>query len=299
MTEAMNNDAFDSLLRDRTEITGSGVRAPTLHSYPNLVPCLGFPAPMCDFPLQGAATQSNTAVPTQASDGIPLASHFLPPLHPSPQPISFNLQVPTTKALESTQRLELQHVYHPNQHLVQLLQSRLAHSQQQREQLQLQLEWHSQQIQHLQWQLVHSHQQYHIHYPQQVDTSRASPSFQQQQLVSQLVVLMDNSIQPSMQSSPVHYPSTPQIFVPSTINCNINQAERQDRDQTSNKTVASRPSRRLTHEQSRDIISRLEGEDPESFQTIAKAMGCSKSTVWRQRQKYLRQTKQIQKEDSQ
>ncbi|KAK3821833.1 MAG: hypothetical protein J3Q66DRAFT_427723 [Benniella sp.] len=303
-TEAMNNDALDSLLRDRTEITGSGVSAPTLHSQPNLVLCLGFPAPACDFPLQGAATQSNTAVPTQASDGIPFESHptlslfnFLTPQHPSPQSIFLNLQVPTTEALEPTQRLELQHVYHPNQQLVQILQLRLAQSQHQREQLQLQLEWQDQQIQHLQSQLVHSHQQHHTQHPQQVDTSRASSSFQQQRLLSQLVVLMDNGIQPSTQPSLVHHPPTPQTFLPSTINCTVDQTGRQDRVQTGSKTEARRTSRRLTHEQSRAIISRLEGEDPESFQTIAKALGCSKSTVWRQRQKYLRQIKQIQKED--
>ncbi|KAK3821834.1 MAG: hypothetical protein J3Q66DRAFT_427729 [Benniella sp.] len=304
-TEAMN-DAIGSLPQDRTEITGSGMSAPTLHSQPNLVLCLGFPAPVCDFSLQGAATQSNTAVPTQASDGIPLESHptlplfnSIPPLHPSLQSISLNLQAPTMEAPESAQRLEMQHIPHQKQHLFQTLQLRLAHRQHQKEQLQLQLEWQDQQIQHLQWQLVQYHHQHHTQHPQQLDTSRASSSFQQQQLLSQLVILMDNGIQPSTQPSLVHYPPAPQTFLPPTINCSVDQTERQDQVQTGSKTEARRTSRRLTHEQSRDIISRLEGEDPESFQTIAKALGCSKSTVWRQRQKYLRQTKPIQKEDSQ
>jgi len=75
-------------------------------------------------------------------------------------------------------------------------------------------------------------------------------------------------------------------------------AEHQDRVEVSSRAEGKRHQKRLTDEQSRDIISRLEGEDPESYQTIANDIGCSKSTVWRQRQKFLRQTKLIQKEDS-
>jgi DNA invertase Pin-like site-specific DNA recombinase len=86
---------------------------------------------------------------------------------------------------------------------------------------------------------------------------------------------------------------------PATGDCNTQENERQDRVVTSSKTEGKRPQKRLTNEQSRDIITRCEGEDPESFQAIAKAMGCSKSTVWRHKQKHLRQTKPMQKEDSQ
>ncbi|KAK3821845.1 MAG: hypothetical protein J3Q66DRAFT_438586 [Benniella sp.] len=101
------------------------------------------------------------------------------------------------------------------------------------------------------------------------------------------------------QSQPPHVPLVTQNSSPATTDCDTQEKERQDRGVACNKTEGRRPLKRLTYEQSRDIITRREGEDPESFQTIAKAMGCSKSTVWRHKQKHLRQTKPMQKEDSQ
>lgn len=134
----------------------------------------------------------------------------LPPLHPSPQFLSLQQELPTMEALQPTQQLGLQHAYHQNHryHLVQVLQLQLAHSQQQREQLKLKLVRQEEQIQRLQRQLMHHQQQHtqHIQHPQQL----VSPPFRQQ-LVSQQPILMDSGLQPSMQPSPDLRPSYSQL----------------------------------------------------------------------------------------
>ncbi|KAF9362806.1 hypothetical protein BGX34_005463, partial [Mortierella sp. NVP85] len=166
--------------------------------------------------------------------------------------------------------------------------------------LQLQLERKDRQIQRLQRQLVqHQHQQQYTRHPQQLVDPQAAPFFQQQQLLFQQLVLTDNDPPSLTQPSHVHYPSTSQDPVSVTVNCNTQEPECQVRVETSGKPEAKRPQKRLTDEQSRDIISRREGEDPASYRMIANDIGCSKSTAWRQRQKYLRQTKLLQLKDSQ
>ncbi|KAK3821837.1 MAG: hypothetical protein J3Q66DRAFT_367506 [Benniella sp.] len=100
------------------------------------------------------------------------------------------------------------------------------------------------------------------------------------------------------QSWRLHVPLASQGLVPATTDCNRMEKERQDRVVACSKTEGRRPQKRLTCEQSRDIVSRREGEAPESFQTIAKAMGCSKSTAWRHNRKHRAQTKPRRKEDS-
>ncbi|KAK3821726.1 MAG: hypothetical protein J3Q66DRAFT_427350, partial [Benniella sp.] len=101
------------------------------------------------------------------------------------------------------------------------------------------------------------------------------------------------------QSCQPHDPSASQRLAPVVIDCDVMETEHPDRVENCSKPERKRPQRRLTDEESQDIISRREGDAPESFQRIANAFGCSKSTVWRKRQKYLRQAKLSQKEDSQ
>jgi DNA invertase Pin-like site-specific DNA recombinase len=76
-----------------------------------------------------------------------------------------------------------------------------------------------------------------------------------------------------------------------TIDGNKIETERPDRVVTRNGYDGKKYQKRLTDEQLRDIISRRGGDVPESYQTIAKDIGCSKSTAWRQAKKYERQTK--------
>jgi hypothetical protein len=156
----------------------------------------------------------------------------------------------------------------------------------------LQLERKDRQIQHLQRQLVHhQHQQQYTQHPQQLVDPQAAPFFQQQQLLFQQLFLMDNDPPSLTPPSHVHYPPVSQDPVSETVNCNTQEPGRQVRVETSGKPEAKRSQKRLTNEQSRDIILRREGEDPVSYRMIANAIGCSKSTAWRQRRKYLRQTK--------
>ncbi|KAK3821758.1 MAG: hypothetical protein J3Q66DRAFT_367431 [Benniella sp.] len=91
-----------------------------------------------------------------------------------------------------------------------------------------------------------------------------------------------------------HTPLASQSSVPATIDCNGVETERPDRVENRSK---SKYQRRLTDEQSRDIISLRERQVPLSYQTIADDIGCSKSTAWRRTKKYERQTKLIQKYD--
>ncbi|KAK3821835.1 MAG: hypothetical protein J3Q66DRAFT_386551 [Benniella sp.] len=308
----MNNDAFGPLLRERNRIVASGVDVSTPRSHLDLISCLGSSVPVYDLPLQGTEIPSNAAVLAQAFNARHTLEHqpTLPhinsplPLHPPPNFLSLHSQVLTLEAPQPMQLQGLQPVYHQNHwvHLVQTLQMQLAQSQQQKEQLQSQLEWQDrqiQQIQHLQWQLMHHHQQQPTDHPQQQpNDAQASPPSQPQQLLSQQFSMVENDPQLLMLPSLVHYSVTQQEFVPAAVNCITNEAEHQDRVEVSSRTEGKRHPKRLTDEQSRDIISRLEGEDPESYQTIANDIGCSKSTVWRQRQKHLRQTKLVQKEDS-
>jgi len=100
-----------------------------------------------------------------------------------------------------------------------------------------------------------------------------------------------------MQPWLVNGPPTPHDVVLVTTACHNQEADRQDRADASHRTEAKRPQWRLTHEQSRDIVSRREGDEPASFQTIANAMGVSKSTVWRHSRKHMDQSKPKQKED--
>jgi hypothetical protein len=79
-------------------------------------------------------------------------------------------------------------------------------------------------------------------------------------------------------------------MVPATIDWNKMETELQDRVETS-KVEGKRPQKRFTDEQWRKVMSLLTGEDPPSYQTIAKMLGCSKSTVCRNLQKYLGQAK--------
>jgi len=77
------------------------------------------------------------------------------------------------------------------------------------------------------------------------------------------------------------------------------ETEHPDQVETRSKPERKRLQKRLTDEESQDIISRREGDAPESFQKIANAIGCSKSTAWRKRKKHLLQTELSQREDSQ
>ncbi|KAK3821736.1 MAG: hypothetical protein J3Q66DRAFT_438524 [Benniella sp.] len=101
------------------------------------------------------------------------------------------------------------------------------------------------------------------------------------------------------QSCQPHVPSASERLTPVVIDCNKMETGRPDQVETSSKPERKRLQRRLTDEESQDIISRREGNAPESFQRIANAIGCSKSTAWRKRKKYLLQTELSQKEDSQ
>ncbi|KAK3821724.1 MAG: hypothetical protein J3Q66DRAFT_367405 [Benniella sp.] len=99
---------------------------------------------------------------------------------------------------------------------------------------------------------------------------------------------LGKSCQPHVQSAFLR-------LAPAVIDCDKIQTERPDRVETRSKSVCKRNQWRLTDEESQDIILRREGDVPESYQTIAKAIGCSKSTAWRKRQKFLHQTKLLQK----
>ncbi|KAK3821864.1 MAG: hypothetical protein J3Q66DRAFT_427854 [Benniella sp.] len=271
-TEAMNNNAFGCVLRDGTKTTVSGMSASTCHPY-------DLSASVCELLPQGAANSDYTVVRQALDEGHPLESHPTSPYlnSPPPQSLSMHLQVPTIGAMQPTQQLGLQHLVLT---------------------LQLQLERKDRQIQHLQRQLVyHQYQQQYTQHPQQLVDPQAAPLFLQQQLLFQQLVLMDNDPPSVTQPSQIHYPPTPHVSA--TVNCSTQEPERQVRVETSRKPETKRSQKRLTDEQSRDIISRREGEDPASYQMIANAIGCSKSTVWRQRQKYLRQTKLLKEEDSQ
>ncbi|KAK3821731.1 MAG: hypothetical protein J3Q66DRAFT_398748 [Benniella sp.] len=89
------------------------------------------------------------------------------------------------------------------------------------------------------------------------------------------------------QSCQLHVPSASLILTPVVIDCDVMEIERPDRVENRSKLERKRPQRRLTDEESQDIISRREGDAPESFQTIANAIGCSKSTAWRKSKKHL------------
>ncbi|KAK3821725.1 MAG: hypothetical protein J3Q66DRAFT_427344 [Benniella sp.] len=101
------------------------------------------------------------------------------------------------------------------------------------------------------------------------------------------------------QNGQPHVPSASLRLAPIVIDCNRIETEHLDRVEARSKTEGKRHQRRFTDEESQDIILRREGDVPESYQTIAKAIGCSKSTAWRKRHKYETQIKLIQKDNSQ
>ncbi|KAK3821597.1 MAG: hypothetical protein J3Q66DRAFT_438416 [Benniella sp.] len=216
-----------------------------------------------------------------------------PPLHPSPQPLSLNMQVPTIEQQPEAHQLRLQHAY-----LFKPVQEQI-------QQLQLQ-------VQNLQWHITYLQQQH----AQLLVIPQVEPPLQQQRLFQQQVP-MDDSLQSMIQpwasmshplaiqsgnnqehSWQVHCLPTIQKTAPSTLECNRNEAEPQDQVEIGSKTEAKRPRWRLTDEQSRDIISHRQGEKPASYGKIAKAIGCSRSTAWRHKHKHQRQKKTMQKEDA-
>ncbi|KAK3821591.1 MAG: hypothetical protein J3Q66DRAFT_367281 [Benniella sp.] len=304
--EAMDNDALAPLLRDGAKITGSSVSASTvqtrIYSYSDLISLLDSPVPMCDTSLQSTATPINAVVPAQAFHGrhtlepgasVHDGSHFLHAVLPPVDSLQLQLnpRVLTLEPHPCIQQPILQNVC-PD-----------GLEQQQIQQLQSQLVLKDQHIQNLQWNLSYFQQQLHT---QQLVGPQVVPLLKQQ-LLSQLPVPIDNGLQSSSwpsvpeylsstiqneknreQSWQIHSLPTIQNFVPITIDCNRNEVERQDQVELCSETEARRPRRRLTIKQSRDIISRREGGEPASYQTIAKIIGCSKSTVWRHKQKHLR-----------
>ncbi|KAK3821590.1 MAG: hypothetical protein J3Q66DRAFT_367280 [Benniella sp.] len=68
--EAMNSDAFGSLLRDGAEVTSSGVSTSTaqtrIYAYSDLTSRLDSPVPVCNTSLQSTAMPINAVIPTQA-----------------------------------------------------------------------------------------------------------------------------------------------------------------------------------------------------------------------------------------
>ncbi|KAK3821723.1 MAG: hypothetical protein J3Q66DRAFT_398736 [Benniella sp.] len=222
----------------------------------------------------------------------------------------------------------------PTQQQLAQLRFQLVQSQQREEQLQLQLihrdQWLQQFLQQQPQQPLYLQQQQHR--PEQYFTSQNGPPSQEplpmnngsltpiqpwgseiplypSTSVSSTSYLAPSSLHahlPSIiqtkpnlgQSGQPHVPSASLRLAPVVMDCDVMEKDRPDRVETSSKPGRKRLQRRLTDEESQDIISRREGNAPESFQTIANAIGCSKSTAWRKRKKHLLQTKLSEREDS-
>ncbi|KAK3821593.1 MAG: hypothetical protein J3Q66DRAFT_386399 [Benniella sp.] len=304
--EATNNDTFDYLLRDGVKITAvrTSILQADIDCYPDPASCC-LSVPVHSPFLQGTAMSIATEIPTQASHvtrsfesaaGVHDGSHFsdsmLSPVNP-PSHLHASPQYPSLTMLTIEPQPEVQQL--------------ILHIQQ----LRMQLLLKDQQIQGLRCRLAYL-RQYHAR--QLVVPEIGHPL--QHQLLSQQFVPMDSGLRSSRQSwvsedlsSTIqtennreqslqdHRLSTIQNIVPEATGCDRHEAECQDRGEIRSKAEAKRPQWRLTDEQSRNIISRREGEEPASYRTIAKFIGCSKSTAWRHKRKHLCQKSMIQKED--
>ncbi|KAK3821832.1 MAG: hypothetical protein J3Q66DRAFT_157128 [Benniella sp.] len=329
-TEPMINDTFGSLLRDRGSGVNASTFHPYpspvfclgLSAACN-PPLQGTVTPTNTVFLAQPLERQTLESPHPT---LPHANSTLPQ-HSSPQFLSSN-QVSTAPSQLLVLQLGLQHAYHQKQQQRQHTQLQLQHAfilnQPKRERLQLQLARQDEEIQELQRQLATLQQQLLSQQsvlmnsgPQTAMQPWASefpcsvasqiPSYQsthdggQDTNVPSASDLASSSLHGNLpltiqselnlgQSWQPHTPPEPLVMVPATIDWNKMETERQDRVETS-KVEGKRPQKRFTDEQWRKVMSLLTGEDPPSYQTIAKKLGCSKSTVWRNLQKYLGQAK--------